>query len=564
MSDTMECPQCAEDVKSRARICRFCGYSFPVNAAPPATLQLDLADTATVIFQGRARGGELEPTNLRMYFFRPSGSKYNEIKPRAVAGNDGWQPVGEEVVAQPGPGRRAMICAHTVYSTDSRKAAVDTPVQVEFLLETGRLEIGWASMMTRQDGALMLDPTGSGSVPVLLEPGQVLVIDIGPILGHRGRDGHADLGYCGPPGTSRRQPVVHLAPADLAAHAARWSSVTAVPSPPGKPVSAMHVITGPGAQQRWGHGASVFQADAEGSGAALGNKLGAMYVEKKRKKALLKGSLSAIQERVQAASRGECELLDARLSLRDNFSELSAAEVDSLTKAQAVAAEWEQLTGVIQSARGAAKSANAGVQAMAPQLGAAIRDALEGGEAVPQTEDLVSVRDELRRLSQELGALDNVTGFFAKAKAAAQKLAIKAQLTLAEGKQSRAQNAAASALIHSNEEASVPGAEAVIAAIAEARARVEEASARLTEAENARTEATPALAGRLGLDAMPAGGPSVVVAQHREAIQRMTQDASSWVETTTTALIDAGPTSWPAEGALRAALDEHATNIALT
>lgn len=563
MSETKECPQCAEQVKFRARICRFCGYSFPAAASAPQALELDLTDTATVVFQGRIRGGDLEPTNLRMYFFRPDEKRYTEIKPRAVAGNNGWQPVGEEVVAQPGAGRRAMACAHTVYSTDSRKAGVDTPVQLEFLLGTGRLEIGWASMMTRQDGVLMLDPTGCGSVPVILEAGQVLVIDIGPILGHRGRDGYADLGYCGPPGTTRREPVVHLSPADAAAHAARWSSTTEVPPPPGKRIDPMLVVSGPMAQQRWGHGGSVFQADAEASGAALGAKLGAMYVEKKRKKALLEGARTAVEALVETAGLGECALLDGQIALRDNFSEVSSAATAALTEAEAVLAEWDQLTGVIASRRSEAGSASAAILSMAPQLGSAIRAALDQGEAVAGTEDLISLDGEVQRLKDEHAALNNATGFFAKAKAAAQQLAIKAQLTLAENKRDRAQFAAAKALLDSGAEASVPGAGAVIEAITGARTRAEEAAAQLAEAEAQRAAATPALAERLDAP-MPTDGPASVVSERRSALERMSADASGWLHATTNALIQAGPDSWPADGALRAALDDHATKVALS
>ena len=102
MSDTKECLQCAELVKARARICRFCGHTFAEEAAPPEALQLDLTDTVTVIFVGRLRGSTLEPTHLRMYFFRPEEKRYIEIKPRAVAGNAGWTPEGDQIVARPG------------------------------------------------------------------------------------------------------------------------------------------------------------------------------------------------------------------------------------------------------------------------------------------------------------------------------------------------------------------------------------------------------------------------------------------------------------------------------
>ena len=419
-------------------------------------------------------------------------------------------------------------------------------------------------MMTRQDGMLMLDPTGCGSVPASLEPGQVLVIDIGPVLGHRGRDGHADLGYCGPPGTSRREPVVHIAAADLDAHAARWSGVAEVAPPSGRQVDPMLVVTGPLAQQRWGHGGSVFQADAEASGAALGAKLGAMYVEKKRKKALLEGARGAVATLVKQAVEGECALLDERLSLRDNFAEVSASAAASLAEAQAVRSEWERLSDRVSDQRLASAQATAAVAGMASQLGTAIRAALDRGDAVAGASELVSADAEVRQLNEQHAALDNVSGFFAKAKAAAQQLAIKAQLALAENKRNRAQTAAATALIERGEEASVPGAEAVIEAIASKRSAAAAAADQLAEAEAAREAATPALVERLGIDRMPAGGPAAVVSEREAALAGMSEEVADWVERTTAALIEAGPAAWPADGALREALDDHAMKVSLS
>jgi hypothetical protein len=33
-ADEKTCPQCAEQVKRAARVCRFCGYKFPPESAP--------------------------------------------------------------------------------------------------------------------------------------------------------------------------------------------------------------------------------------------------------------------------------------------------------------------------------------------------------------------------------------------------------------------------------------------------------------------------------------------------------------------------------------------------
>ena len=42
------------------------------------------------------------------------------------------------------------------------------------------------------------------------------------------------------------------------------------------------------------------------------------------------------------------------------------------------------------------------------------------------------------------------------------------------------------------------------------------------------------------------------------------REVADWVERTTAALIEAGPTAWPADGALREALDDHAMKVSLS
>ena len=63
---------------------------------------------------------------------------------------------------------------------------------------------------------------------------------------------------------------------------------------------------------------------------------------------------------------------------------------------------------------------------------------------------------------------------------------------------------------------------------------------------------------------MPMGGPASVVSERETALQKLSDDAADWLERTTTALIEAGPAAWPTEGALRAALDDHAMKVSLS
>lgn len=566
MADTKECPQCAEDVKARAKICRFCGHTFAAPAAAATAVDVDTDGAATVIFVGRVHGGPTEPTWLRMQFFEPSGDKYTEFKPLAIAGCGVWQPRGEVLFATPGAtGRSAIPCAHTLYDMDSKQAEVDAPFQVEVLVPAGRrLELGWVPMMHRQDGVATIDPAGCGTAPVLLEPGQTVVIDVGPVLGWRGMDGHANLGHAGPPGTNRRTPVVSIAPADTAAQAARWSATEPTEVPAGKPLDAMLVVLGEAARQRWGHGESIWQADAAGSGAAMGNLLGAKYAENKRKKELLTTARATLTALVASAEPGSCALLDERLARRDGNADATQAADAALAEGEDVQRAWDRLTAVVDSCQKAVDNANGPVNAFAPRLGEALEAAVARGQTVEGAGELAEIGAEMRKLKAEHSELDNVSGFFAKAKAAAQQVALMAQIAFAENKLKGARNAAAQALLDAGQEGNVPDADALLGEIAQARAQAAAAVDKLGEAKEARATETPALAARLGLDSMPPGGPKAEVARRRSDVQRLADERQNWVEHTTTALMDAGPDGWPAEGPLRDALQDLASKIALS
>ena len=89
--------------------------------------------------------------------------------------------------------------------------------------------------------------------------------------------------------------------------------------------------------------------------------------------------------------------------------------------------------------------------------------------------------------------LSGASGFFAKAKAVAQQVALSAQTAFAENKLRGVRNAVARSILDEGREASVPNAEFVLAEIAAARTLAASAVQRLEEAKAERDEAGRAI-----------------------------------------------------------------------
>ncbi|HJN77150.1 MAG TPA: hypothetical protein QGF58_24715 [Myxococcota bacterium] len=62
---------------------------------------------------------------------------------------------------------------------------------------------------------------------------------------------------------------------------------------------------------------------------------------------------------------------------------------------------------------------------------------------------------------------------------------------------------------------------------------------------------------------MPAGGPGQVIQERKNAARQLESASSEWIDQAVAALMAAGPEQWPAEGPLRAALDDYASKKAL-
>jgi hypothetical protein len=325
----------------------------------------------------------------------------------------------------------------------------------------------------------------------------------------------------------------------------------------------MLVVTGAAAQQRWGHGASLFQSDAAASGAALGNKLGAMYAEKKRKGALLGNARAAVTALIETAEPGLCALIDDHLEERQRITEASESATAALAIAEEVLSEWERLSGAVDSTQTAAKNASGQIQALAPRLGEAVSEAIGRGEQVEGAEQVGDVISEIQKIEQAHDDLNGATGFFAKAKAAAQQVALKAQIALAQNKLKGLRTSFARSLLNAGEEASVPNIDALLTEIAEARDLASSADVLAAQAEAERSEAGLSLAPRIGLEAMPEGGPRSIVAKCRTEAQRLNQEEAAWLELTTSALIAAAPGQWPEHGPLREALEDLANKQGL-
>lgn len=560
MSDMQTCPMCAEEIKAAARICRHCGHEFPAPLPPPLPLTVDTEDAATLIFTGRTHSGETESTNLQILVFRREEGKLSEVLPLAIAAGGRWRPAGALFVAQPASStaRAGVLATHAVHTTDSRHGGVDEPFQVELLVPTGALEIGWAPVLRAAGGGELLDPTGCGSCPVQLTAGQTVVIDVGAVLAVRGLDamGQPHLGFSGPPASNRQAARVQIASADADAQAQRWAGIDVVAPPSGRVVDPMLIVAGEAARQRWGHGASVFQADAAASGAAMGAKLGAAYAEKKRKKALLQGARAKLLEQVSAAGEGVCALLDERLAGRARTAEALVTLESQIEAGEGVQRDWDALVKTVDAAETGLSQANNALSAFAARLGEAVEASGDPTLAIDGVGGLLEVAAQIETFQAEHDALDGASGFFAKAKATAQQVALKAQIALATNKRGGLRGAVGRAVLSAGAEGSVGAGDSLVAEVAEVRATISGAEARRDQALAARDADRDALAGRLGLAALPDGGPASALAALRERHKAAQGERDAWQEQTADAMLLAGVEHWPAGGPLREALDD--------
>jgi len=560
MSEIKTCPQCAEDVKAKAKICRFCGHAFPEEQPLPPALKVNTDSTATVIFRGRCHSGSTESTNLRMYVYQRADGKLKEIQPVAIAGNGRWRPAGQRVVAHGGDlkGRASVLAEQPVYTTDSSEAGVDEPFQIELLVPAGALEIGWAAMLRAATGDELLDATGCGSVPVNLAEGQTVAIDVGPVLATRGMNSYGMPleGFSGPPGTIRTQPAVQIATADTDAHSARWCGVEERPPPGGRQVDPLLILVGEHARQRWGHGASVFQANATASGAAFGAKLGANLASKKRKKTLLENARKEVMNQVEQADPGSCTLVEERNAERERATE-DLAEVESkLAASEAVQTEWNALTANIKTVKSSVAKATTALHVFSTRIGTAVESDDDDSITVPGIKELRQAAQNTKKLQAEHDALNGASGFFAKAKATAQQVVLKTQITLADTKRAGLRKSVGRAVLETGAEGSAPVGEALKAEIDAARELIAEAQRGLDEAHEARETQRPAFAEQLGVDTLPENGPGSIITALKSKKSAAKSGQKAWLAQTADALIAAGPEQWPANGPLREALDD--------
>ena len=683
-ADTKECPQCAEEVKIKAKICRFCRYEFPDVASdqanreleeamgtvgaflklapecdnlfelawkadvafhegeadhgrevaqalkqhssqhatlaqmvpvlqalpeaerlrlaePDSSALMDLSNTATVVVLGTVRGGLQMNTSLKLDFARP-GTPAQRFAPIMLAGEGttGASNGACIITSMVPPGRSGAFNTDQTIDVSCPMGGESEDFHMEALVPAGTLVLGFRCFRNEASGSQECPKGSRGVVQVDLAPGQTLVLDVGPVVTALVVAGK-DFGWFGPGKISkdhRFEPKARLLPADLDAHKARWmttqgrafwgqfnksnydgdwakvkkslAGMYAVygegeqPSGSiagGEPVDGMRFTMGFAARSVWGEATPQ-------AGGFLGNAVvnaaqnQAEAQERARKQKVVDEAKAVITRFIESGEQGLCPAIDRQLARRNEL--VAAVDEAEAARDQAKAAKerWGQLVARAQETRKAANLAEAPIKAFATRLGTAAHEAMATGVSVPGTEKLAELEAEIDRLKGEHQELDKVTGFFAKAKATAQQLALTAQINIAEGKVKTTRKDVGLALLQAGNEADVPGSEALVGEIAEARAAAAQALVDADAAEAEREDAKPELMAALGITEWNDGAPAKVVNERIAAASAAVTIRDGWLKTATDAVL-ADKDGWPEDGPVRDALDDHAEKASL-
>jgi len=221
-------------------------------------------------------------------------------------------------------------------------------------------------------------------------------------------------------------------------------------------------------------------------------------------------TLPSVQESLQrlADIPGEIEAASAR-----------KADLDAKTAA------YKELDQRVNNCRSAVQPALNKLAQFTGQLGRAAWAAHTAGE-LPDSELWASrkaIDTKVAAFKTKMGELDKVTGFFAKAKATAEKLAIQAQVAMAEGDIGKTETAIGRTLINESREAEVQcdGTAEIIASITEVREEMGAAGAALEAVETEQREMQAALAEDLGVATVAAA--SMIESKARESFNAISQ-----------------------------------------
>lgn len=221
-------------------------------------------------------------------------------------------------------------------------------------------------------------------------------------------------------------------------------------------------------------------------------------------------SLASVQESLQrlADIPGEIEAASAR-----------KADLDTKTAA------YKELDQRVKSRRGDVQPALNKMALFTGQLGRAAWTAHAAGE-LPDS-DLWAPRkaidSKVQGFKDKMVELDKATGFFAKARAAAEKLALQAQVALTEGDIGKTETAIGRTLIDESreEEVQCEGTAEIIASITEVREEMGAAGAALEAAEAELRDMQAALAEDLGVATVAAA--SMIESKARESFNAISQ-----------------------------------------
>jgi len=256
----------------------------------------------------------------------------------------------------------------------------------------------------------------------------------------------------------------------------------------------------------------------------------------------------AVKEAVESAEGPAGPTLDGELARREELDQAIDATKERTALVDGIVEEWEAASQVISQARTAVNAAEDEVKDTAEELADPLEAAVARGAIDhPAVADAAALYEEIQDLKSRRAELDNVSGFFAAAKAKAEQVAISAQLHLADAKRSSVCSKAAAALIEADAEALIPGAEGILARLSKRREALAAAVVGLTNAETARDEQRDGWGERLG-EPLPDEGPATLASAARSALSAAESSRRAWTAKAAEALLAADEADWPPEG----------------
>ena len=633
LPETKECPDCAEEVKLKAKVCRFCSHRFEdvdttiaaledararqIQALRKSKVQAALSRSSSMVELGLELYKEMHPDSdranaLLMATLQPGAAEL--LRAQTEAQLDGEVPDFTDashhidaVVEELEDTATLEVCVTTAAKSDGTgyEAFISLTQGGRAVVPT--MATGF-SPSTASDEMMLLSPFSAGNfnaarpkkaqigtgtafgdansvtcqflVPAgELEPGGVARVEV-----------HAlKLGVAiGPLNAALQKAVteaitVAAGPADLARHRRHWMAARlrlahnsyntncyagTEDRDPAKVVQALQVIsvlherglaTVP---ESWDSGtmSSVEVKATPPAGtpkpAGAGGGFLANAAEEAKKRAALFDAKDLVLKALRSTEEGGGSVLDAQLARREELDGAIRSAKERQALVETVRGEWDEATQAITDAQRAVQLAEGQVKDIADELAEPLEVAVARGSIDhPAVAEANALYREIQDLKSRHAELDKVSGFFAVAKAKAEQVAITAQLHLADAKRKGICSRAAAAMMEAGAEGLIPGADEVLARLAERREARDAAVVTLSEVEKAREERRSEWSERLG-EALPEEGPNPLVKASTEALREAEAARTGWPNQALEALLAADPADWPPEGhALRDKLE---------